>query len=426
MNAPQLYVRVGGSTTLKVSEPEKTVKEAGGKPHRYPVYYAGASADGSRVFFVAKTWVTQDHPAGHDLELYECQITESEGELGCTLTRVSAGEEGAPGYKAGAGIQHVPAVAAGGDAVYFEAAGKLTADAPATGGLYYYNTQTSTTSYISAGGQWEPSRALSGVCPQIFCSVANWYTTPDGEYLLYIGPTGELERYDAANGSLTVIAAAGAEFARSAMGQSEVASAPVTAISENGEYAFFDTPEKLVPQASNQNPPHPTLDTYEWHDGQISLIGEPKDPSPTFFLGYSPYYLPNGSKVEGGNVFVGTHAKLSTQDTNALGNVYDARICEPESPCIEPPPGESAVCLGGSCQAPPPLPAFQSPASLTLSSSGNIATEAPPPTKTVTKKTTACKKGFVRKKVKKKQTCVKKPKPKKRAEKAGHNGRTKS
>ena len=163
VNAPQLYVRVGGAATLKVSEPEKTVKEGPGKPHAYPVYYAGASEDGSRVFFLTKTWVTQDHPAGHDLELYECQITESEGELGCTLTRVSAGEESQPGYKAGASIQRVPAVAADGDAVYFEATGKLTADAPVTGGLYYYNTQQTpraTFPWVGSGNQVEP-RAVS-------------------------------------------------------------------------------------------------------------------------------------------------------------------------------------------------------------------------------------------------------------------------
>ena len=208
------------------------------------------------------------------------------------------------------------------------------------------------------------------------------------------------------------------------MGEGDVASGPVTAISANGEYVFFDTPEKLVPQASNQNPPPPTLDTYEWHDGRISLIGEPKDPSPTFFLGYSPYEYTSSKgervKVEGGNVFIGTHAKLSTQDTNALGNVYDARICEPESPCIQPPAGESAVCLGGSCQAPPPLPAFQSPATLTLSSSGNIATEPPPPTvKKVTKKTVKCKKGETKNK---KGQCVKRKKSKK-AKKSAHTNR---
>ena len=157
VNAPQLYVRIGGSTTLKVSAAEKTVREAGGKPREYPAYFAGASEDGSRVFFATKTWVTQDHPTGHDLELYECQIVETESGPACILTRVSAGEEGQPGLAKGAGLVHVPEVAADGDAVYFEANGKLTLDAPVTGGLYRYDTQTGAINYISPGGQWEPS-----------------------------------------------------------------------------------------------------------------------------------------------------------------------------------------------------------------------------------------------------------------------------
>ena len=422
LNAPQLYVRVGGSMTLKVSAPEKGVKEGSGKPHEYPAYYAGASEDGSRVFFVTKTWVTQNHPAGHDLELYECQLTEVEGELGCALTRVSAGEKGQPGFETGAGLEHVTAVSADGSAVYFEAKGKLTADAPASGGLYRYSTQTNTTSYISPGGQWEPNERAQSECPRIFCSVADWYTTPDGQYLLYVGPSG-LERYDAAAGSLTTIAGAGAEFAISAMGESEVTSSPVAAISENGEYVFFDTPEQLVPQASNQSGEHPTLDTYEWHDGRISLIGDPTDPSPTFFLGYSPYsYYSNTKKeevkVEGGNVFIGTHAKLTAQDTGGIGNVYDARICEAESPCIEPPSGKTAICEGGSCQHPPPAP--PDPTATLLAPPAPVTPAAE--TKKVTKKASTCRKGYVRKKVKKKEACVKQ-KAKKKAKKSNH-GRT--
>lgn len=103
---------------------------------------------------------------------------------------------------------------------------------------------------------------------------------------------------------------------------------------KNGEYVFFDSQAALVPQATND-----TLDTYEWHEDRqtgedtISLIGSGTSPAPTFFLGYSPYYTPSGRKVEAGNVFIGTHAKLSPQDTNSVGNIYDARICEAESLC---------------------------------------------------------------------------------------------
>jgi hypothetical protein len=120
-------------------------------------------------------------------------------------------------------------------------------------------------------------------------------------------------------------------------------------------------------------------------------------------------------------VFIGTHAQLSTQDTNALGNVYDARACEPESPCIEPPPTPAEQCLGGTCQNPPAAPVDSTPASQTFSGPGDVATEVPSTlTKAVTKKTTPkCKRGYVRKKVKKKETCIK-IKSKKKAKKSNH------
>jgi hypothetical protein len=451
-DAPQLYVRVNGEQTLEVSKPEsKSIP----KNQIYPAYYAGASADGSRVFFATKTELTKEAAALklHDLELYECQITEAEGEPGCTLTRVSAGESGTAGHEHGAQVEHVPAVAADGGAVYFTAGAQLTSANPA-GGVYRYDTATGATSYVAGGALWEPRTAalVHGECPQISCSRADWYTTPDGRFLLFVGHEAGgfvgVERYDAlaaerGEPALTCVSCVAggkggeARFARSAM--YGATAGPARAMSDNGEYVFFDSPEPLVTQAEND-----TLDTYEWHDGQILLIGSGATPGPTFFLGYSPYEYetPAGKHecarnterepepgthcevVEGGNVFIGTHAQLSTQDTNSLGNVYDARICEPGSPCIEPPVGGTAICEGSTCHTPPPLPPFQTPGTLTLSSSGNVTPESPPsPPRKTTTKTLKCKKNFVRKKVKKKEVCIKRPKKKSKADKSDH-GRT--
>jgi len=182
-------------------------------------------------------------------------------------------------------------------------------------------------------------------------------------------------------------------------------------MSNDGAYVFFDTPSRLVPTAENG-----TLDVYEWHEGQISLISSPNDPFPSYFLGYSPYYLPDGEKVEAGNVFFGTHARLLSEQTNTVGNIYDARACEPESPCIKLPAGETAQCEGGSCQTPPPAPA--DPTATLLAPPAPLSM-APVKTKVTKKTTTTCKKGYVRKKVKKKEQCVRKAKPKK-AKKSNH------
>jgi hypothetical protein len=80
-------------------------------------------------------------------------------------------------------------------------------------------------------------------------------------------------------------------------------------------------------------------------------------------------------------VFIGTHANLlASQDTEAEGNIYDARICRPEqgAPCVQPPAGETAQCVGTACQNPSPAPLDATPASLTFSGPGGLVSEPVP------------------------------------------------
>ena len=149
-----------------------------------------------------------------------------------------------------------------------------------------------------------------------------------------------------------------AEFSRSA--PEEFDSGSVRAMSENGQYVFFDSADPLVARASNE-----TLDVYQWHEGQVSLIGSGTSQAPSFFLGAS---------ADGSNVFFGTHAQLVPQDTDSLGDVYDARICTSGEPCLPSPAGEAtAQCEGDACQAPPLAPRETSPGSLSFSGAGNLA-----------------------------------------------------
>ena len=432
-----------------MSKPEPGVQEEiAGKKHpplMHAARYVGASTDGSRVFFVTDTEMTQEAAQLklHDPELYECEITETEaGEPACKLTRVSAGESTGP-----AEVHMVLAVSPDGSVVYFTADGVLAGNensqgthavagtchngsvADGSGGidgacaLYRYESGGApagmTYVAMTAAGSFGNGTEGGPITPEPYFTGV--YATGDaasgeGAYLLFPGVECGLCRYhyEAASpsgGSLIEVAANGA-FTRSAV--SNVSSGPVRAMSENGEYVFFDSAEALVPQATGGS-----LDTYEWHDGVISLLGSGSDRSPTFFLGYSPYSLPDKTKVEGGDVFIGTHAQLSVQDTNSEGNIYDVRICEPESPCITPAAGETAVCLGGSCQTPAPAPS--DPPSTLLAPPAPV-TSAPVATKV--KQTVKCKKGLVKAKIKKKATCSKKHKKKSKAKKSIHqNGR---
>ena len=105
VNPPQLYLRFDGET-LPVSEPERALRAQ----RRYPALYAGAAADGSRVFFTSEGWLTADHPEGNDPELYEWRLEGVAGtggpasestpgyvsaSQGC-LARVSAPQSGRP------------------------------------------------------------------------------------------------------------------------------------------------------------------------------------------------------------------------------------------------------------------------------------------------------------------------------------------
>jgi hypothetical protein len=428
-NAPQLYMRTGNET-IKLSAPEGTVNDPTGQ---HPAEYVGASEDGAKVFFLSEAWLTANHPVGHDLELYECEIVENEGKTECELTRVSFGDAGSPGSAGGAKVLTVPAISADGAAVYFTAAGVLAPGAsPQTGdlvNLYRYDTETTTTNYVATVYTYDyPNPGYRGLEAR-----ANWYTTPNGDYLLFAtsreltgystvgtckevpgnqgvsnGHCDELYRYDAATGGLICVSCdpsgappvSNALFARSA--PANPASGPMRAMSDDGSYVFFDSADPLVSTAENH-----TLDVYEWHEGRIALISSGSDTDPSFFLGASPLYTADGEKVEGGNVFFGTHAKLVAQDIDSNGDVYDARICREAEPCIKPPSGGTAQCEGDACQKPPAEPTDETPASLAFSGAGNFSDEAVsrvapkvvPPTRAqeLAKALATCRKGAKRK-----------------------------
>ncbi len=302
-NPPQLYMRSARASTVEVSAPSPGVIDPSGS---HPAAFVGASADGSRVFFISEGELTKDDEGIHDPELYSYDTETS------TLTRVSRGESGTTEGD----VYNVPAISADGSAVYFTAFGQLSANAPLPSGeevnLYRYDTETEATTYIatvnerdyvdtSADRWWAlPHGEEIGLDPS-----ANWETTPDGRYLLFssthdVGgynstaasptdcpdatgaapPNGhcdEIYRYDSAatpGEALICVScnpsgadpSSNALFARSAFSADNPGGSPPRAISDDGSYVFFDTAEGLLPTDTNEK-----LDVYEWHDGNISL-----------------------------------------------------------------------------------------------------------------------------------------------------------
>ena len=400
-NAPQLYQRSAGETT-EVSAPAHGVTDPSGA---HPVEYIAAAADGSRVFFRTEAELTSEALADHlhDWQLYEWRSPGTAGPTeglggptgpceesspayvaasqGC-LTRVSAGESG----HAAAEVTVVGAVSADGSAVYFAAAGKLTAAAEEGESIYRYATATGATALVSPGGGDQPTEVCgSNVPPSAIqqsspCPVSNWYTTPDGRYFLFQGAQGQLLRYDSTTSGLLCVSCrpdgepAPAQFANSAP-RAGVDDAPPFAISNDGSYVFFETTAALLP--TDTNGPCPGFyqacnDVYQWHLGHgISLISSGQSASRSYFLGASP---------DGRNVFIGTHARLVPADTDNQGDVYDARLCTESEPCIKPPPGKEGLCEADACSHPVPAPNDETPGSLTYHGPGNVKEEPARPT----------------------------------------------
>lgn len=438
-NSPQLYVHSGGRT-VEVSRPEAgvsdpTCPDSVEREACHLSVYVGASEDGSKVFFLTDGELTQE---AVELKLEDPELYEYETETG-KLIRVSAGE---PGYRGAAGVSTVPAISADGSSVYFTAFAALAPGAtvydraePGPVNLYRYETEVGRTVYVGtvdtrdypqlATGRWWGEKTTEIRSGGVALGThANWYTTPDGRYLLFSsiadltgystaeakhsgpedcpaieaevvsGHCDEVYRYDAdaaEKGEPSIICVScdrsgespvsNAFFATTA-GSEEPAAGPVRAMSDDGSCVFFDSADPLVKQADNH-----TLDVHEWEaygalgckpaeggggcellQGCIYLIGSGDDPSPSYFLGAS---------ANGSNVFFGTHAQLVAQDTDTAGDLYDARIGGGF-----PVRGTVGECEDGGCSTPALEPIDATPSSLTFSGPENAIGETKAVTRT--------------------------------------------
>ena len=154
--------------------------------------------------------------------------------------------------------------------------------------------------------------------------------------------------------------------------------------SADGNYAFFETPARLLPQDANgEQPPNelvveglkqaepnatPSNDVYEWRrvgvdgcaavQGCVNLITPGTDGHLVSLLGASE---------TGQDVFFYTSSQLAPQDNDNAGDFYDARVGggfpEPVGP---------VECEGDACSSTSPAPVDLTPASATFQGAENV------------------------------------------------------
>jgi DNA-binding beta-propeller fold protein YncE len=149
-------------------------------------------------------------------------------------------------------------------------------------------------------------------------------------------------------------------------------------LSDSGRL-FFNSADALVPQDTNRQPNGQGVeDVYQYEPegvggchregGCVALISSGKSAQESAFLDASG---------NGNDVFFLTAERLVGQDIDSSYDVYDARVCEPTSPCIPskaPPPPPLETCKKAESCNPTSTSQqpFGAPTSATFSGSGNI------------------------------------------------------
>jgi DNA-binding beta-propeller fold protein YncE len=147
-------------------------------------------------------------------------------------------------------------------------------------------------------------------------------------------------------------------------------------LSDSGRL-FFNSSDALVPQDVNA-----TEDVYEFEPPKVGSCAEG---SSTFdaVTGGCVSLISSGTSAgestfldaseDGGEVFFLTSAQLVTQDVDTSLDVYDARECTAQSPCVSAPVSPPECTTTDACRAAPtPQPSiFGSPSSATFSGAGN-------------------------------------------------------
>ncbi len=435
----ELYARRDGSETVAISEPTSSQCAACSTGARSAAEFQGASEDGSKAFFLTE----QELFAGDTtMNLYEYDFENPEGEK---IVRVSAGSA-KPEVQGVARVSkdgsHVYFVARG--VLTAQPDPSLPADrreaVAGADNLYVFERDLAhpqghvafVVTLCSGSGE---SGAVSD--PQCHGSDAeDWgesgsgpvQATPEGRFLVF-GSSGDLTSGDTSAGrQIFEYDAAREELVRVSVGQHSPAGyeCPTThvveegyncdgntdesgiaagiqapdytghdyptasetglAVSGDGSYVFFTSPDGLTPGALDKRQVNGfserevfAQNVYEYHstvggsigEGNVYLISDGRDVTLGISGEASGVEL-FGTDASGEDVFFSSSDQMVGQDTNTQADVYDARVDGGF-----PAPVSPVECAGEGClPGPSAAPLFGSATSSSAASGANVS---PPP-----------------------------------------------
>ncbi len=376
-----VYMREDGRRTVKLNASEKDVPEA----EQGAILY-DASASGDRVFFVTgEGLVEQDEDNAQDI-----YMAEPDAPAGERLTLVTV--DGEPTAVAD-DVSEVAGASEDGRYLYFMMGGQLVAGEPVqvngvtVEGLYlWHEGEISFIGRFAGAGEYRENGPLT----------ANWFlpgqilkarVSPDGRHLLfttfenssgfegrggfsgyeqnekrqqllYSAETGKLRCATCNFGTLPTAHAEINTHANEVVGGAVALTSHVShALSDDGRFVFFNTPEALVDEDINGR-----IDAYQYDSTteEIDLLSSGTSGADSWFLDAS---------ANGRDVFIATREPLSGWDTDTSYDLYDARIGGGLPEPVPPPPS----CQGDACQPAPAVLNDPTPASSSYAGPGSSA-----------------------------------------------------
>ncbi len=415
----ELYARVNGSETISLAAAH--CQSGCAAEPLSATLFAGASGDGSKVFFSSTQKLTEQasedttagdsafYSAGSGCEqaqgtgcnLYEAQLGEGEGKTTVvkSLLTLSAGSTEPH-------VQGVVRISQDGSHVYFVAQGKLTEEENARGeqaqagmnNLYvferdeaapqgrtrYVTTLAPSEEAVSSDEElWGGSRGTDNRPAQ---------ATPDGRFLVFESHA-DLTSDDTSKGVWQVFEYDADQTAQEikegipplvrvsvgndgfnhdgntdeynatirSPGYMEITLPSKLSLSNDGRFVFFQSAADLTPGMGSPEAGTgaATSNVYEYHDGTVYLIYGGNGSRVTFL----------GTSANGGDAFVYTIDELVPEDTDTQVDIYDVRVGGGPSAQSGASGCRGEVCLGALSMT----PTFGVPASTTFSGLGNVA-----------------------------------------------------